>query len=62
MFWEETNPLIRNVFIWDEQTLLKYPVKGLASTLEERQFAARFGILHISIKVLYTFSVKPPLN
>ncbi|MEA2059870.1 MAG: hypothetical protein U9P10_05005, partial [Thermodesulfobacteriota bacterium] len=22
----------------------------------------RVGILHISIKVLYTFSVKPPLN
>ncbi len=42
LYWEETNPLIRNVFIWDEHAMLKYPVKGLASTLEERQFITRF--------------------
>lgn len=42
LLWEETNPLVRNVFIWKEKTLLKYPVQGMASTLEERQFVNRF--------------------
>ena len=42
LFWEETNPLIRNVFIWEKKSLLKYPVKGMASTVEERQFVSRF--------------------
>jgi signal transduction histidine kinase len=42
LLWEETNPLIRNVFIWKKQTLLEYPAKGMASTLEERQFVTRF--------------------
>ena len=42
LFWEETNPLIRNVFIWEKQSLLKYPVKGMAATYEERQFVNRF--------------------
>jgi len=42
LLWEETNPLVRNVFIWDKKSLLKYPVKGMASTLEERQFMNRF--------------------
>ncbi len=43
LFWEETNPLIRNVFIWEKQSLLKYPVKGMAATYEERQFVNRFN-------------------
>jgi two-component system, OmpR family, phosphate regulon sensor histidine kinase PhoR len=45
LFWEETNPLVRNVFIWEENTLLKYPVKGMSSTLEERQFINRFDAM-----------------
>lgn len=40
--WSETNPLVRNVFIWDEQAGLVYPVSGMASTSEERYFASRF--------------------
>ncbi len=40
--WEQGNPLIRNVFIWDKNSGLRYPVPGLASTSEERQFIIRF--------------------
>ncbi len=40
--WEATNPLIRNVFLWDEATGLEYPLAGMASTVEERQFMDRF--------------------
>ncbi|EFK10435.1 ATPase/histidine kinase/DNA gyrase B/HSP90 domain protein [delta proteobacterium NaphS2] len=40
--WEQSNPLIRNVFIWDRHSGLKYPASGLASTSEERQFIIRF--------------------
>ena len=40
--WEENNPLIRNVFIWDKDRGLLYPEKGLASTSEERNFTSRF--------------------
>lgn len=43
--WEETNPLVRNVFIWDPVHLLEYPVRGMASTREERQFIRRFEAL-----------------
>ncbi len=42
LLWEETNSLVRNVFIWDEKKLLLYPAKGVASTLEERSFIVRF--------------------
>ena len=41
--WEENNPLVRNVFIWDEATGLKYPELGTASTAEERFFISRFN-------------------
>jgi len=37
LIWEETNPLVRNIFIYKDQKL-EYPVKGMESTFEERQF------------------------
>lgn len=40
--WEATNPLIRNVFVWDEAAGLEYPLAGVASTAEEREFMDRF--------------------
>lgn len=40
--WEKNNPLIRNVFIWEEKPGLKYPVQGAESTSEERGFISRF--------------------
>lgn len=40
--WEGNNPLVRNVFIWDEASGLKYPEKGMAATSEERNFVSRF--------------------
>ncbi len=40
--WEQNNPLVRNVFIWDESTGLRYPQKGMASTSEERRFILRY--------------------
>ena len=43
--WEKTNPLVRNVFVYDESTKLIYPEKGLISTLEERQFMTRYDSL-----------------
>jgi len=43
--WEKSNPLVRNVFIFDPQEKLIYPVKGMAATPEQRQFMARFDAL-----------------
>jgi signal transduction histidine kinase len=40
--WEATNPLIRNVFVWHNDTGLEYPQAGTASTAEERRFMDRF--------------------
>ncbi|MBN2418164.1 MAG: HAMP domain-containing histidine kinase [Deltaproteobacteria bacterium] len=40
--WEEKNPLVRNVFIWDEDAGLTYPETGIAATEEERNFISRF--------------------
>ena len=40
--WVDTNPLVRNVFIWDDNSGLRYPVSGMASTSEERHFISRF--------------------
>ena len=40
--WEAANPLIRNIFVWDETTGLEYPLPGMASTAEERRFMDRF--------------------
>ncbi len=40
--WEESNPLVRNVFIFNSLKQLEYPVRGMESTLEERRFIARY--------------------
>jgi len=42
--WQETNPLVRNVFVWKDNRLA-VPVDGLAATSEERRFAARYEAL-----------------
>ena len=42
--WQATNPLVRNVFVW-ENNRLSVPVEGLAATPEERRFAARYEAL-----------------
>ena len=54
LLWEETNPLVRNVYVWEEHTLLKYPVQGMAATLEERQFVARFDSFFTGEKAFNT--------
>ncbi len=45
--WSETNPLVRNVFIWgkNDTVKLQYPVDGMESTGEERQFIKRYDAL-----------------
>ncbi len=43
--WEETNPLVRNVFIYHKEKDLEYPAGGMASTDEQRQFIARYDAL-----------------
>ena len=40
--WESSNPLVRNVFIWERDNLLLYPEKGMAATREEQAFTTRF--------------------
>lgn len=42
--WEKNNPLVRNVFVWDNG-LLVYPEKSMASTSEERRFINRYDAL-----------------
>lgn len=45
--WAETNPLVRNVFIWDRNSSiqLQLPTSGMESTNEERQFIKRYDAL-----------------
>jgi len=43
--WAGTNPLIRNVFIWNPRSGLVYPRSDLSATSEERRFAARYDAL-----------------
>lgn len=43
--WEKINPLVRNVFIYKKSQGLEYPAGGMASTLEERHFIARYDAL-----------------
>ena len=43
--WEATNPLVRNIFIYYPKKQLEYPVKGMASTFEERMFMNRYDSL-----------------
>ncbi len=57
LIWEETNPLVRNIFIYSNQTL-KYPAKGMESTLEERRFIARYDPL-FSGRVKFDFNTAP---
>lgn len=40
--WEETNPLIRNVFVWQPGIGLVYPLPGRSATREERRFVERY--------------------
>ena len=40
--WEAANPLIRNVFVWNDTSGLAYPLPGMAATAEERRFVDRF--------------------
>lgn len=42
--WEKSNPLIRNVFVWQEGKL-DYPMANLESTAEERRFISRYDAL-----------------
>lgn len=42
--WQETNPLVRNVFVW-QQGKLDYPMASLESTAEERRFISRYDAL-----------------
>ena len=43
--WAENNPLVRNVFIYKDDKTLVYPVRGPASTAEERLFITRYDAL-----------------
>lgn len=43
--WEDSNPLVRNVFIWDRVQGLQYPPSGAAATAEEKRFAVRYHAL-----------------
>jgi signal transduction histidine kinase len=43
--WEQSNPLIRNVFIFHPKKGLLYPQHSRAATREERQFINRFSPL-----------------
>lgn len=41
--WEESNPLVRNVFAWNPRTGLLYPPAGTGATSEERRFVLRYS-------------------
>ena len=43
--WEQSNPLIRNVFIFHPKKGLSYPKRSRSATREERQFINRFNPL-----------------
>lgn len=43
--WEESNPLVRNIFIWRPRSGLHYPASDATGTTEERRFIARYGEL-----------------
>jgi signal transduction histidine kinase len=42
--WQETHPLVRNVFVWTDKALV-YPPDSSASTAEERRFIRRYEAL-----------------
>jgi len=56
--WEETNPLVRNVFVYKKDKNLEYPVRGLESTLEQRLFIARYDSL-FSGRTKFDFNEDP---
>ena len=56
--WEETNPLVRNVFIYKNPRDLEYPVRGMESTLEERRFIFRYDSL-FSGRMKFDFNEDP---
>lgn len=43
--WQDTNPLIRNVFIWNSSTGLTWPEPGSPATKEETRFVTQFAAL-----------------
>jgi len=43
--WEKSNPFIRNVFVWDPRTGLRFPPITGSRTVEERLFSARYSAL-----------------
>lgn len=43
--WEKSNPFIRNVFVWDQRTGLRFPPITGSRTVEERLFSARYSAL-----------------
>ena len=59
--WEQTNPLVRNVFVYKKDQNLEYPVRGLESTLEERLFIARYDSL-FSGRIKFDFNEDPLRN
>jgi signal transduction histidine kinase len=56
--WEETNPLVRNVFVYKKDKNLEYPLRGLESTLEQRLFIARYDAL-FSGRTKFDFNEDP---
>ena len=44
MDWLDANPLVRNVFLWDKEKGLQYPLPGTA-TSEEKRFIVRYDAL-----------------
>jgi signal transduction histidine kinase len=58
LIWEETNPLVRNIFIYKKGRDLEYPVRGMESTLEERRFISRYDSL-FSGRMKFDFNADP---
>ncbi len=58
--WEETNPLVRNVFVYKKGRNLEYPIRGMESTLEERRFISRYDSL-FSGRIKFDFNEGPSM-
>ncbi|MCD4720143.1 MAG: HAMP domain-containing histidine kinase [Desulfobacula sp.] len=58
LIWEEINPLVRNIFIYQKDRDLEYPVRGMGSTLEERRFISRYDSL-FSGRMKFDFNADP---
>ncbi|MDL2124675.1 MAG: HAMP domain-containing histidine kinase [Deltaproteobacteria bacterium] len=43
--WVDANPLVRNVFVWDKEKGLQYPLAGATATSEENRFIVRYEAL-----------------